>query len=221
MLDELRADRSDASWGLVGIRTGDGNAQSNSGWLHTEYAHGSDIRQEVSVSELVGVMLVESSFRVYQHAAISAIVEVVKTSTASLVAADNGEPIEWQMSIISGDMNLVHARCRYLPEFAVPGHRPEAEIDTAIAQAYDAFCLQYDLWRRASHIEWLPVLPMSLGVEPGQRSGTWTFTAAPAPKATSPEGQEPDTGRKQKQHGKTRKDRPVGEGSARKRSKRG
>lgn len=166
------------------------------------------------MSELVGVMLVDASFHVYAGAAGDS----DRGTFVSVAAADNGNPIEWQATVGAGSENLVHARCRYLAELSVPIGQPPSPvtIDTAIAQAYDAFCLQYDLWRRASHIEWLRVLPMSLGVEPGQRSGTWTFAAAPAPKATTP-----TEGRKQKQHGKTRKDSPARKGSVGKRSKRG
>jgi hypothetical protein len=168
------------------------------------------------VSELVGVMLVDARFDVYEAA------EGVRSPTQSALSLSTERHVmKWAFVALVEESLVVAAHSAFLAEFAVAEHPSPAAIDTAIAQAYDAFCLQYDLWRRASHIEWLPVLPMSLGVEPGQRSGTWTFTAAPAPKATSPEGQRPDTGRKQKQHGKTRKDRPVGEGSARKRSKRG
>lgn len=172
----------------------------------------------VSMNELVGVMLVESAFSVQPEAGVN--YNSGKREPGVMLSVE-GSVITWRVVVLAFEKLLVSTRSQYLAEFAVAEHPSPAAIDTAIAQAYDAFCLQYDLWRRASHIEWLPVLPMSLGVEPGQRSGTWTFTAAPAPKATSPEGQEPDTGRKQKQHGKTRKDRPVGEGSARKRSKRG
>lgn len=171
------------------------------------------------MSELVGVMLVESAFSVQAEAAVN--YNVNKRETLVYLAQADEVTIAWHAHVVALENPLISARCRYIPEFTVPdGQTPSTvSIDTAIAQAYDAFCLQYDIWRRASHIEWLPVLPMSLGVEPGQRSGTWRFTAAPAPKATSPEGQEPGKGRREKANGKNWNNRATGKGSVGKRGK--
>lgn len=172
------------------------------------------------MSELVGVMLVESTFSVQPEAAVNYNASK-RDAVVFLSLSDNA--VTWRFAVVAFEKLLVSGRSQYLAELSVPIGQPPSPvtIDTAIAHAYDAFCLQYDIWRRHSHIEWLPVLPMSLGVEPGQRSGTWTFSAAPAPKATSPEGQQPAKGRKQKQHGKSRSDRAASKAGAKGRSKRG
>jgi hypothetical protein len=166
------------------------------------------------VSELVGVMLVASRFMV--HTVNNPLGE---RSVTLKFQRDSSPRLEWLLGVSVADETFVLGSCIYLDSFTTEQPSPAA-IDTAIAQAYDAFCLQYDIWRRASHIEWLPVLPMSLGVEPGQRSGTWSFAAGPAPKATSPEGQAPSGG-KQKQHGKKRNDSAAGKAGVGRRSKRG
>ncbi len=167
------------------------------------------------MSELIGVMLVDSLFSVTPEAAVN--YNANKRESVVMLSMEENT-ITWRVMVVAFEKLLTAARCQYLPALSVPEGQPPSPvtIDTAIAQAYDAFCLQCDLWRRASHIEWLPVLPMSLGVEPGQRSGTWKFSASPAPKATTPV-----EGRKQKQDGKNRNDSPARKAGASKRSKRG
>ncbi|MBK9949849.1 MAG: hypothetical protein IPP12_22205 [Nitrospira sp.] len=119
------------------------------------------------MSELVGVMLVESAFSVQAEAAVN--YNANKRETLVYLAQADDGTIAWRAHVVALENPLISARCRYIPEFTVPdGQTPSTvSIDTAIAQAYDAFCLQYDIWRRASHIEWLPVLPMSLGMSLG------------------------------------------------------